>query len=247
MGLSAVTNDSFLDGRVQVRQLVRGFRSGLDAVMLAAAVPAKRGDRILELGAGAGVASLCLAARMQDCDVIGVELSAELTALANENAAINAMAARVRFVAADALSLPRPLRIAFDRVICNPPFHDRDGHGSPDGLRAKALQDTGSLSRWIATGVKRTAPGGTFTMILRADRLREALDHLPAMGIAVFPLWPKAGEPAKRVLIQFSPGRRTPFTLLAGLVLHQDDGRYTPQAEAILRGRAALEIAESRR
>ena len=52
--------DTFLDGRVIVRQPETGFRAGLDAVMLAAAVP--EGATALELGAGAGPASQCLAA-----------------------------------------------------------------------------------------------------------------------------------------------------------------------------------------
>jgi len=242
MGVIETTDDGFLGGLVRVHQFRRGFRSGLDAVVLAAAVPVKCGDTVLELGSGAGVASLCVAARVPGCAITGVELNPDLVSLANENAGANGMASRVRFVQADGLNLPPELRTAFDHVLCNPPFHDSEGDTSPNATRAQALQDSGDLPRWLKTGTKRTASNGTFSSILRADRLNEALDALPRHGVSVFPLWPKQNEPAKRVIIQLRRGKRTPFALLPGLVLHQQDGSYTREAEAILRGVAPLPI-----
>lgn len=246
MDLTEIDEDGFLEGRVRVRQTARGFRSGLDAVMLAAAVPAKAGDTALELGAGAGVASLCVAVRVARCDITGVELDGALVELANDNAAANGLAAQARFVEGDALALPRQLRKGFDHVFANPPFHGAEGETSPDASRAQALQDQGDLSRWLETGIKRTAPNGTFTAILRADRLKLALEALPDTGVRLFPLWPKAGEAAKRVLVQVRRGQRAPLTLLPGLVLHEADGRYTADADAILRGRTALPPASPR-
>ncbi|HEV2560641.1 MAG TPA: methyltransferase [Rhizomicrobium sp.] len=235
------TQDRFLDGRVTVRQPVAGFRSGLDAVMLAAAVPAKRGTHALEMGSGAGVASLCLAARA-DCAVTGVELDAGLSELANANAAANHMEDRVHFIAGDALETPRD---QFDHVFCNPPFHE--GERSPDDARALALHDEGKLGDWLRAGMKRTASNGTFTIILRADRLGEALNALPHRGTTVLPLWPRAGEQAKRVIVQVRKGARTPLAFLHGLVLHESDGRYTQEADAILRGVRSIEMQPTRK
>jgi len=86
------SEDGFLGGRLIIAQPRAGFRAGHDAVLLAAAVPAKPGQRVLELGSGSGVASLCLAARVADVSVVGIEIDAELVRLANENAARNSMA-----------------------------------------------------------------------------------------------------------------------------------------------------------
>jgi tRNA1Val (adenine37-N6)-methyltransferase len=245
MGVTELTDDGFLGGRLRVRQFTHGFRSGLDAVMLAASVPAGAGGSVLELGSGAGAASLCLAARAQGCTITGVEINGELVSLANDNAAANGMADRVRFIQADAVRLPSELRMEFDHVFCNPPFHDGEGDVSPDSLRAQAQHDTGDLPFWLDAGVKRTASNGTFTVILRADRMKQALHALPDSGLSVFPLWPKHDAPAKRVLIQLRRGTRAPLTLLPGLVLHQKDGRYTPEADAILRNAAAISFSPS--
>ena len=237
-----VTADTFIGGRVLVRQMERGFRSGLDAVMLAAAVPAHDSDEVLELGSGAGAASLCLA-RRGGCSVTGLEIDRELVVLADENAAENELSNRVRFVACDVLDLPAELRRAFDHVMLNPPFHTSEGETPPDAARARALHDDGMLAAWLTAGMKRVVSNGTLTAILRADRLREALDALGDRGVAVFPLWPRSGEPAKRVIVQAIKGSHAPFALLPGLVLHGEGNAFTRGANAVLRDGANLRLA----
>jgi tRNA1(Val) A37 N6-methylase TrmN6 len=238
-----VTGDAnFLNGRVIARQSAAGFRSGLDAVMLAAAVPARSGDDVLELGAGAGVASLCLTSRVADCTVVAVELDVSLADLARKN--VEANCAPVEIVCADIFALPAEIKRDFAHVFCNPPFHH--GEASPDPVRDRALRDDGRLRDWLELGLKRTASGGTFTTILRADRLGEALGALPACGMTIFPLWPREAAPARRVIVQATKGSGAPLALLRGLVLHGADGRYTSEADAILRDAASLAL-DSRR
>jgi tRNA1Val (adenine37-N6)-methyltransferase len=235
--------ETFLDGRVKVTQPETGFRSGLDAVMLAAAVPAKPGDSALELGAGAGTASLCLEARVPGVNITGVELNAELAALARENAAANG--AKANFAAADIFALPPDLKRDFDQVFANPPFHG-EGQVSPDPARAAALMDDGRLADWLKLGLQRTVSGGYFTAILRADRLNQALAALPQRGCCAFALSPRAGEAPKRVIVQARKGSNAPFALLPGLVLHQPDGSWTPEANAVLRRGGALALSGAR-
>ena len=101
----SLTLDRFLGGRLTIAQPKRAFRAGHDTVLLAAAVPAGPREFVLELGAGAGVASLCLAVRVPDVRLLGIELNPELVRLANENAVRNGMGERVRFEAGDVPAL----------------------------------------------------------------------------------------------------------------------------------------------
>lgn len=234
---------AFLDGRIIAAQPQDGFQSGSDAVFLAAAVPARAGEETLELGAGSGVASLCLEARVPGVLITGVERDAELAALANRNAQANK--AKAHFLSADIFALPPELKRDFDQVFANPPFHG-EGQVSPDAARAAALMDDGRLADWLKLGLQRTVSGGYFTAILRADRLNEALAALPEKGVAAFPLFPRAGEAPRRVIVQARKGSRAPFALLAGLVLHQPDGAWTPEADAILRRGTALALSGAR-
>jgi len=210
--------------------------------MLAAAVPTLSSGEVLEVGAGAGIASLCLAARARDVSIIGVEIDPSLALLANENAAENKCADRVKFFEADIFALPNEFKRDFAHVFCNPPFHDEQGEISPEPSRDRALRDTGTFGGWIETGLKRTISGGTFTTIIRADRLSEALTQMPERGVMIFPLWPRAGELAKRVILQARKGSRAASKLSPGLALHNADGTYTAEANAILRDGASLAL-----
>jgi tRNA1(Val) A37 N6-methylase TrmN6 len=195
---------------------------------------------VLELGAGAGTASLCLLARVPGVALTGVEIDPALVALAHANAAASRV--KARFAAADIFALPADLKRDYDQVLANPPFHG-EGEPPPDAARARALMDGGALQDWLKLGLQRTVSGGFFTAILRADRLGEALAALGDTGVRLFPLWPKAGVPAKRMILQVRKGAHAPLVLLPGLVLHRNDGGWTAEAEAILRGGAALALS----
>ncbi len=240
------SQDRFLDGRIVARQPLHGFRSGTDSVMLAASVPAQPDDDLLELGSGAGIASLCLAARVPACSICGVEQISDLVDLARENARANRLESRLCFERADALDLPAHWRRSFGHVFCNPPFHGDEGHASPSIQRALALQDAGRLRDWLAAGLKRVRAGGTLTVIVRGDRLGEILRAIPPHGTAILPLWPHAGIPAKRVIVQIRKNSRAPLMLLAGLVLHDANGCYTDDAEAVLRHAGSLAVGTPR-
>ena len=85
----AESQDALLGGRVRLYQPTRGYRAAIDPVLLAAAVPATAGSRVLDLGCGVGAAALCLLARVPEARVTGLELQPELAELAERNARLN--------------------------------------------------------------------------------------------------------------------------------------------------------------
>ena len=247
-----VTEDAFLGGAVNILQLRNGYRAGLDAVMLAAAVPAdaSRPLRVLDVGAGVGTAGLCLAHRAPFAEVVLLEKEPQLAALAAENIARNDLAARVRVVtgavgggAMDWRALG-VVEESFGHVIANPPFHDIDaGTLPPDALKAGAhAMPDGELEAWARFMARMTAPGGEATMIHKADALARVLAVFEARfgALKILPLHPRQGAPAHRVLVQGVKGSRSPLQLLPGFVLHGEGNAFTPAAQEILRAGAAL-------
>ena len=237
-----LTHGHLLGGRVRYAQPAGGYRSGIEPVLLAASVPARPNERVLEGGSGAGAALLCLAARIPGLTGVGVERDPALTALAAANAAANG-AAGITFVAAalEAADLTGP----FDHAMANPPYHAPGGTASPNrGREAAKRAQPDLLSAW-GHGLGRTLRRhGTLTFILPAAMLTECLHAMHAAQcptVAIQPLWPKIGRPAKLVLVRGQKLGRSRLRLLPGLVLHQPDGQFTPAADAILRGGAALE------
>lgn len=248
-GGEGLTHDAFLGGRVRLWQPARGYRAGVDAVLLAAAVDARPGQRVLELGCGVGTAALCLAARVPGLSITGIERDETSAGLARRNAAETG--APLEVITADVAALPREVRqIGFHHVMLNPPYFRRDASRASDHARREAAMGESPdlpLADWLATGARRLSPGGCLTAIHQAERLGDLLDGLAGLGsVQIQPLAPREGRRARRVLVRARKGGRAPLALLPPLVMHagrahtHDGEDHTPALRAILREGAAL-------
>ncbi|HXL48650.1 MAG TPA: methyltransferase [Xanthobacteraceae bacterium] len=249
-----VTEDAVLGGKLRLKQPTGGHRFGHDAILLAAACPARAGERVVDLGAGVGAAGLALALRVAGTNVVLVEIDAALAALAAENAQLNALAARVSSLVLDVAAPASAFAAAglesesAARVLMNPPFNDpARQRASPD--RQRRLAHAGSaetLRAWIKAAARLLRLRGTVTMIWRADRLAEVLLALASgFGAAtVLPVHPNDREPAVRVLVRATKGSRAPLVLLPGFVLNDRAGCPTSQARSVLRGDTVLPLSE---
>jgi len=248
-----VTEDAFLDGRLVLTQPKRGHRAGHDAILLAAATAARPGEHVIDLGAGIGAAGLALAARVPDVRVTLVELDGILVTMATGNAARNGFVERVRCVELDVGAPARAFAQAglqpesAARLMMNPPFNDPRRHRiSPDRRRrlAHAASAGNGLRVWVKTAARLLRPRGVLTLIWRADGLVEVVAALaPAFGaVAVLPVHPKPGEAAIRVLVSAVKGSRAPLSIRPGLLLNDDAGNPTAEAEAVLRSGVPLSL-----
>jgi len=220
----------------------------VDAVLLAAACGAAAGDRVLDLGCGAGVAVLCLAARIPGIVASGLELQADYATLARRNATEAGVHLAVH--EGSVTDLPPALRAAsFDHVLTNPPYFAADAPRAADAGRGMARGETVALPDWVGAGARRLVQGGWLTLVQRVERLPDVVAAMGAAGLGSLsarPLAPRQGRPARLVLVRGRKGGRAAFRLLAPLILHEGDrhpgdrDHYTPEATAILRDGAAL-------
>jgi len=133
-------------GGLILGQPERGYRYSLDPFLLADFCAPRRGERILDLGAGVGVIGLLLARRHPTVIVTGIELGPDLARFAAGNARANDLDERFRIIRGDLRDAPRFLPPEhFHRVVANPPFR-RPGSGAtpPDPGRASARQELSS-------------------------------------------------------------------------------------------------------
>lgn len=253
-GPQDTTLDLFLDGRLTLEQPARGrHRAGLDAVLLAAAVPDDATGRVIDLGAGVGTAGLAVAARVPGVRVVLVDRDPEVLRLARANAGRAENAAfgdRVAVVEVDLMGrapareavLPRE---SADRVICNPPFFAAgEVRASPDAARAQAhVFAGGTLDDWVRVAAATLVPKGVLTLIFKGDGLGDILAACTGRfgAVSIVPVHPRAGAAAHRLIVTAIKGSRARPAILPGLVLHPAESHaYLPEADAILRGRRGL-------
>jgi tRNA1Val (adenine37-N6)-methyltransferase len=237
------TEGHLLGGRIQYRQPATGFRSGIEPVLLAATVPARGGEHVLEAGTGAGAALLCLAARVPGVFATGVEADAVMAGLAEENARDNGFTGiEVVIGRVETAILPR----LFDHAIANPPYHQAGGSVSPVPTKESAKRGSETLiSAWIGRLGAALRGRGSLTLIVPAGMIAACLAAMTASRCpctVVFPLWPKIDRSAKLVLLRGIKEARTPMRLMAGMVLHQADGAFSEAAKHILGDAAALPL-----
>ena len=240
----------FLGGRIAVLQPRGGYRSGADTVLLAAACPARPGQRVLDLGCGAGVATFCLAARVGGLALHGLEVQPAYADLARRNA--DALGIAMTVHEGDVAAPPRTLRaVEVDHVILNPPyFEDAASSAVRDPGKDRAFRADAPVEKWIDAGLRRLVPGGWLAMVHRAACLPAILAALEgrAGAVSILPLAPRAGRPADRLILRARKGAATPLTLHAPFVMHdgerhvRDGDPLSQAAERVLRHGAALEF-----
>lgn len=243
----STTRDAFLCGKIHLHQPAQGFRGGSDSVLLAAAVPAQKDQKILDVGCGVGTAMLCLAARVPECPITGLELQEDLVTLGRLNIQENGFQDRAKIVHGSLTSRNQDLdRGSFHHVLSNPPYFEK-AHMTPSPYETKTLSHGDSeatLEDWVKFCQGMLRPKGTLTFIFTAERL-PLLVSLMQQGlgdITIFPLWPKERQGCKRVIVSGKKDSKKGCYFSPGLVLHDPSGPYTAAAQRILRDGQELNL-----
>jgi tRNA1(Val) A37 N6-methylase TrmN6 len=239
------TKDLILGDRLVLNQPARGHRAGSDAVLVAAAVPARPGDTVVDFGAGVGTAGLAVAIRVPGVQAVLVEIDPGLSAFAAANAEENGLSVRV--VTGDVAGLGKAFEtdLLAEHIVSNPPYNAPGGRVPPDENTARArVGPEGLLDAWMRAAMRVLVPGGTISFIHRPEALAEILAALENRfgGVVLRFVHGSGDQPAIRVLVQAKKARRAPLKVLPPLVLNAAEGGFTPEAEALHRDLAALDM-----
>jgi tRNA1(Val) A37 N6-methylase TrmN6 len=243
--MSDTTIDDMLGGKVRITQPARGYRAGTDAVLLAATIPTNAAGHALDVGCGVGAIGLLAMGRVKQLKMTGLEQDGFVADLARQNLADNQFSNRAVILHGDLFSNDHGLEVeSFDRVITNPPYFSRQHHQSDDyRVRARTLPENITLAQWAYQSLLLVRHGGWLHMVLPAQDLSEILVMMDgrAGNILCKPVLPKSGQPANRILLAARRNAKGPFQLLSPLVMHEHDGSYSAQSEAIARDGEMLE------
>lgn len=248
-----VTQDAFHDASFHVLQpKARGNRSGMDALLLAASMPKDASGIVADLGAGAGVAGFALINLNEDLELVAVERNKEMAELARQSSLLSQNAHlrdRIKVIEADVTLSGLNRQSAglatdsVDHVIMNPPYNSQGARPPNDPLRAEAfIMAQGGLDAWFRTAAAMMQGDGYFSVIHRTDSLGEVIACSQGRfgNLEIIPIHSHAGEPAKRMIVRGIRGSKAPSCILPGFIVHSDEGKFTPHADAIFKGKAGL-------
>lgn len=253
-GTPAYTIDSFHRGRFfLVQPAGTGHRAGMDAMLLAAAVPSGFEGRLADFGAGAGAAGLAVLARCPKAQAVLVERAEEMAAFADATLGHpgNAhLAGRASVLRAD-VTLAGKARQgggladrSFDFVVMNPPFNAAEDRATPDTLRRQAhVMEDGLFESWLRSAAAVLTPRGAVALIARPQQMQPVLAALDGRfgGAEVIAVHPRPDAAAIRIIVRARRGARGKLSILPPLVMHGRSGNgFSEHADLICNGLASL-------
>ncbi len=246
--------DAFHRGAFHIVQPKRGaYRAGMDAMVLAAALPQDFAGVFADFGAGAGAASLAVLSRCPRARAVLIERTADMAECARlsldheANLNLAGRATIIEFAIGTGSVQRREAGIAdnsFDFVIMNPPFNAVADRPPPDALKAGAHVMTENLFEdWIRVAASVLKPGGGLAAIFRPESLLDALNACQRRfgNVHIKPLLPQIDKKANRLVLSAVKGSRAPLSMLPPLIMHDEaGGGVSADADAVINGLSSL-------
>ena len=234
------TLERLCGGRLKILQKKKGYRFSIDALLLARFVRLKKGDRVVDLGAGSGVVGMLLACRFPGCGrVTGIEIQDDLAAMARRSVRMSGIGDRVDILRGDVRDL-RPLfePASFDAAVFNPPYRKAgSGRINPAEERALARHEIrGSAADFLSAAQYLLADGGRVFLIYPARRMAEALFAMRSRKIEPKRLrvvYSKASSGAVFVLLEGRKGGGEELKVEPALFIYREEGGYTEQMQEV--------------
>jgi len=236
------TLDVILGDSLKLIQRGNGYRFSVDALLLAAFLEAKKGERAAELGTGSGVIALIAARYLPVREVVAIELQAALSDLAGRNTVLNGLDDRVRVVREDLKKIHRLAeRENFDLVFCNPPFRSaREGRINPNPEKAIARhQLRAGLREFLEASFFLLRNSGRLYLIYPASKLAELVFELRRKRLEIKRLrmvHSRKESPGVLALVEARKGTGMELAVLPPLYLFQGRGKYTLEVREIVNG-----------
>lgn len=214
-------------------QAEKGFRYGIDAVLLSGYAHVKKGDRVLDLGTGTGIIPILLAAKTEGRTFTGLEIQKKSADMARRSVFRNHLEDRVKIVQGDIREAVTIFGAAsFDVVVSNPPYMiSHHGLVNPGESTAIARHEILCTFRELAQQASGLlSAGGRFCLVHRPFRLAEIIDVLREVRLEpkrMQLVYPFADKEPNLVLLEAYKNGRPRLQVDKPLIVYEKPGVYS--------------------
>ena len=234
-----LTQDTFFNGQVTVKQERLGYRFSIDAVILAHRVRPKPSERIVDLGTGCGIVPLIVGFRHPEIQIFGIEIQKELADIADVNVRENGMEKKIRILCRDIRTIKTAMfKEPVDIVVSNPPFHKAaSGRINPNRQRAVARHEIRiTLLDVVKAAGDILKRAGLFVLVYTSERLPELVQHMRSCRIEpknVRFIHSRKKSESKIMMMEGVKQGKPGLTVGPPIFIYNEDGTYTEEIEAM--------------
>ena len=231
-----ITLDKFLDGRINIYQPKKGYRAGIDAVILAACIKEKKNCKILDAGSGSGLISFCLAHRCKNVFITGIEKNKEYHFLAMKSLKKNKLKSEINFLNKNFKDLHN---MKFHIIVSNPPWFPRNTTFQSKNLLINDSKiESLNLDFWINKVFSNLTSLGEYYTIFPYNRIKVLIKILKKYFniIKVYPLASFKGLSANKAIVYAKKSNnKYKYCEFDNIIIHKSDKTFKSNINAILR------------
>ena len=224
---------------MRILQKERGFRFGMDAVLLADFARIGPGEEAADFGTGTGILPLLLLGREKGRHFDAFELQEDMADMAQRTMRLNGLEERVTVHALPVERADEAVRPgSLGSIVCNPPYGvpGTTLRNPSDALSLARHQGAQGLSAWLNMAWRLLRGKGRLAVIYPAQRMLEmmtAMERAHLVPKRFRMVYPAADRPANLVLIEAMKDARPMLHPEPPLIVYEADGSMTAELKRI--------------
>ena len=220
-------------------QKKKGFRFGVDAVLLSHFSSIRKGSRVMDLCTGTGIVPVLLAGKTEASEICGLEIQEDFASMAKRTIKINSLQDRISIIEGDLKDhkLLKGMGL-FDAVTVNPPYKKRhSGIRNPEDSLAIARHEVAlELEDVILASKMLLKDGGRLFMVHRPERIADILELMRKHKIEpkrIQTVHPSFGKAPNIVLVEGQKYGGEFLKWAEPIYVYSENGGYSDQIREI--------------
>ena len=231
--------DDLQNNGMKVLQKKRGFRFGMDSVLLKDFTRIKPGERVADLGTGSAVLPILLSQKEPTACFDAFEWQPDIADMASRSIQYNQLDGRITVHCADLRQADRIIgKASVHVVVCTPPYGKKDNIlESPNETKRLSRQETSCTIEEILSACGSLLKNmGRLYMVFPSHRMLELFDEMRRYRLEPKRLRMVCGKASKAPYLLLIEGVKNAKPMLhwqPTLIVHHEDGTETEELKRI--------------